>query len=248
MKNLISILALLLSSFAALPVSGQAPGSSSSVPPEMKSEAPLLLYRETVAERMCYTAYTEANKHVSHTDVVFIGDSITDLWYGADPAFFDDNGFIGRGIGGQTSIGILARFRQDAVGLNPKVVVILAGINDIAGNDGEISLDATLENLAAMCDIARANGIVPLLCSLTPCSRFFWAPDAKPAPEVIKANEMIKAYADAAGVQYVDYYSAMADKDGGMKQGYSGDGCHPTAAGYEVMEEVIMKYISKLIG
>lgn len=247
MKNLISVFALMLSVFAAEPLFGQGQDRSVQVPPEMKSEAPILMYRKTVAERMCYTAYEEANKHVRHTDVVFIGDSITDLWYGADPSFFEDNGFIGRGIGGQTTIGVLARFRQDAVELDPKVIVILAGINDIAGNDGEISLEETLSNLAAMCDIAKANGITPLLCSLTPCDRFFWAPDEKPAPEVVKANELIRAYAEMSGVQYVDYYAALADSNGGMLPGCSEDGCHPTAKGYEIMENVIMKYLSKLI-
>ena len=128
--------------------------------------------------------------------------------------FFEDNGFIGRGIGGQTSIGVLARFRQDAVSLRPKAVVILAGINDIAGNDGEMSPENTLDNLAAMCDIARANGITPLLCSLTPCSRFFWAPEMHPAPEVVSMNGLIKAYAEEAGVEYVDYWTEMAGPTG----------------------------------
>lgn len=242
MKNyfLLSILFLL-----PLRLSGQE--ESAGVPPAMKSEAPILMYRETVAERMCYEAYAEANRHVEETDVVFIGDSVTDLWYAADPGFFEDNGFIGRGIGGQTSIGVLARFRQDAVSLRPKAVVILAGINDIAGNDGEMSPENTLDNLAAMCDIARANGITPLLCSLTPCSRFFWAPEMHPAPEVVSMNGLIKAYAEEAGVEYVDYWTEMAGPDGGMKPGYSDDGCHPTAEGYAVMEEVIMSHISHII-
>lgn len=247
MKILVPLLALMLSISAAEPLFAQGPDKSRNVPPGMKSEAPILPYRKTVADRMCYTAYAEANRHVSAAKVVFIGDSITDLWYGADPSFFDDNGYVGRGIGGQTSIGVLARFRQDVVGLHPDVVVILAGINDIAGNDGEISFGNTVDNLAAMCDIARANGIVPLLCSITPCNRFYWAPDEKPAPEVAKVNEMIKAYAEAAGITYVDYYSSMVDSNGGMKPGYSEDGCHPTMEGYEVMERVITESISKSI-
>lgn len=247
MKNLISFFALGLSICATEPLFGQVPAALETVPPEMKSEAPILPYRKTVAERMCYTAYAEANKYVVEPDVIFMGDSITDLWYGADRDFFKDNGFIGRGIGGQTTIGILSRFHQDVIDLNPKIVVILAGINDIAGNDGEMSLENTIGNLAAMCDMAKAHGIIPLLCSLTPCSRFFWAPEENPAPEVKKANEMIKAYAEESGVQYVDYYSEMVDDKGGMRPGYSEDGCHPTAKGYQVMESVIMKYISKLI-
>ena len=246
MKNLIYVLVLGMSAFVTVPLSGQSPPSGA-VPPEMRSEAPILPYRKSVAERMCFTAYAEANTHVEKTDVVFIGDSITDLWYGADPEFFDDNGFIGRGIGGQTSIGVLARFRQDAVSLHPKVVVILAGINDIAGNDGEIPVENTIDNLAAMCDIARANGIVPLLCSLTPCSRFYWAPDANPAPEVARVNELMRLWAESAGVRYVDYWSEMAGPEGGMKEGYSKDGCHPTAEGYAVMEEIIMQHISTII-
>lgn len=232
---------LLVSLLLGLPALGQ----ERPVSPEMKCEAPDGRERHTVAGKMCYDAYVEANRHVDATDVVFIGDSITQFWYVADPAFFEDNGFICRGISGQTSLGVLARFRQDVVELGPKVVVILAGINDIAGNDGKMSMKNTLDNLASMCDLARANGIVPLLCSLTPCSRFFWVPEMRPAAEVVQMNDLIKAYAENAGVQYVDYWSEMADSEGGMKPGYSDDGCHPRMEGYAVMEDVIMDHISR---
>ena len=238
-KYLLLLVALLL----GLPALGQ----ERPVSPEMKCEAPDGRERHTVAEKMCYDAYVEANRHVAAADVVFTGDSITQFWYSADPDFFESNGFICRGIAAQTSLGVLARFRQDVVALNPKVVVILAGINDIAGNDGKMGMNNTLDNLAAMCDIARANGIEPLLCSLTPCSRFFWAPEMKPAPEVVRMNGLIRAYAEEAGVRYVDYWSEMAGPEGGMKPGYSEDGCHPVAAGYAVMEKVIMDHLSRML-
>ena len=98
---------------------------------------------------MCYDAYVEANRHVAAADVVFTGDSITQFWYSADPDFFESNGFICRGIAAQTSLGVLARFRQDVVALNPKVVVILAGINDIAGNDGKMGMNNTMLEMSA---------------------------------------------------------------------------------------------------
>lgn len=216
--------------------------------PQMHSDAVLMPYRKTVVERMQYDAYAQANAATGNVSLVFMGDSITDLWYEAHPDFFDGNGYIGRGIGGQTTIGVLARFRRDVVNLHPKAVVILCGINDIAQNDGIMKYEDAVDNIADMCDIARANGIVPIVCSLTPCSAFFWNKDAVPAPEVVKMNDMLKAYASMSGVRYIDYYNEMVDVEtGGMKEGLSADGCHPTAKGYEIMERVLSENIPEYL-
>ena len=216
--------------------------------PQNTMHASNLPMRKTTAERVGYDVYAESNTYVNGAEVVFIGDSITENWYTFHHDFFDNNNFIARGIGGQTTISILCRFRQDVVKLNPKVAIILCGINDVAQNDGVMDYEDLLDNIAAMCDEAKANGIKPLLCSLTPCSRFFWNREAVPAPEVYKLNEMFKEYAASAGVQYVDYHTPMDNGEGGMKEGFSNDGCHPTAVGYNLMERIIVKEINKALG
>ena len=117
-------------------------------------------------------------------EVVFMGNSITDNWIGADPDFFARNGFVDRGISGQTTAEMLARFRRDVIDLNPKAVVILAGINDIAQNNGAIKLENVFGNIVSMCELAKFNGIRVVLCSVLPCDRFSWRPEIKPAAAV----------------------------------------------------------------
>lgn len=189
--------------------------------------------------------YHDANKEVTETPrVVFMGDSITDFWVDADPGFFSTNNFLGRGISGQTTSHMLVRFRRDVVDHHPEYVVILAGTNDIAKNLGEISLENTLGNIISMCEIARANNINPILCSVLPCNFFFWRPEATgQAQEIVKLNAMIKEYAKSAKIPYVDYHSAMKDSNDGLPKEYAEDGCHPTKAGYEVMKKIILKYL-----
>lgn len=215
--------------------------------PQNTLHAPILPFRKTTVEKVAYNGYEESNQYVKDADVVFIGDSITENWYTYHHDFFDNNNFIARGIGGQTTISILCRFRQDAVKLNPKVVVILCGINDVAQNDGVMDYEDLTDNIIAMCDQAKANNIKVLLCSLTPCDRFSWNKEAVPAPDVVKLNEVFKAYAASAGIQYVDYYSALENGQGGMKEVFTKDGCHPTNEGYNVMERIIVKEINKAL-
>jgi len=121
-------------------------------------------------------------------EVVFMGNSITDGWIRVDPDFFERNGFLDRGISGQ----MLARFRSDVIDLKPQVVVILAGINDIARNNGPIKLENVFGNIVSMCDLARYNGIKVVLCSLLPCDRFSWRPEMDPAEEVRRLNTMLE--------------------------------------------------------
>ena len=187
--------------------------------------------------------YHDANKEVTTSPrVVFMGDSITDNWASMDPDFFKDNNFLGRGISGQTTAHMLVRFRRDVIDHHPKYVVILAGTNDIAKNLGDISLENSLGNIMSMCELAKANKIKPIICSVLPCRFFFWRPEVKgQEKEIVKFNEMLKEYAKSAKIPYVDYHSAMKDENDGLPKKYAEDGCHPTMAGYEVMEKIILE-------
>jgi len=190
--------------------------------------------------------YADANAellaHQAKITTVFYGNSITNNWYKMRPDFFRQHGFTGRGIGGQTSAELLVRMRQDVIDLHPKTVVIMCGTNDIARNNGTISLDHTMGNIISMCELAKANKIRPVLCSVLPARSFRWNPFVYDAPAQIRAlNERIQAYAKANGILYVDYYSAMADKDGGLRPGLSNDQVHPTEEGYAIMEPIILR-------
>ncbi len=195
-----------------------------------------------------FNRYAAANAEVTESPlVVFMGDSITDFWVNIRPGFFTGHNYVGRGISGQTVEHMLARFKPDVIDLHPKAVAILAGVNNIAGNNGAISMENIVGCIASMCDIAKANGIVPLLCSVLPCDRFFWNPEAKPAQDIIRLNALLKEYAGKAGVRYVDYHSQMGLPDGSLPKEYSEDGCHPVAAGYARMEEIIVPEIEQAL-
>ena len=195
-----------------------------------------------------FKTYQDSNAELqslgAKVKVVFYGNSITRNWYKMRTDFFLSHGFVGRGIGGQTSSELLVRFRQDVIDLHPKTVVIMCGTNDIAQNNGTISLDNTLGNIISMCELAKANKIRPILCSVLPARSFRWNPYVVNAPEQIRAlNDKIKEYALKHHIPYVDYYSAMVDQDGGLKPGLSNDEVHPTEAGYQIMEPIILKVL-----
>jgi acyl-CoA thioesterase I len=178
--------------------------------------------------------------------VVFMGDSITDGWNLAK--YFPGKPYINRGISGQTSTQMLVRFRQDVIDLYPKVVVILAGTNDLAGNTGPMTLKETQGNLMSMAQLATDNGIRVVLCSVLPSIRFWWHPGLKdPAARIAALNQWIRAYAEKAGYVYVDYYSAMKDAAGGLPRKLSGDGAHPLPAGYAVMAPLAEAGIEKAL-
>lgn len=176
--------------------------------------------------------------------VVFMGDSITDAW--DDPkysGFFPGKPYIDRGIGGQTTPQMLLRFRADVIALQPKVVVILAGTNDIAGNTGPMTSQAIEDNLTAMSELAQAHKIRVVLSSILPVSDYEKSKEGKPIirtaqrpPDQIKAlNEWLKKYAAVTGAVYLDYYSAMVDEKGFLKDELSEDGLHPNQKGYDIM-------------
>ena len=180
--------------------------------------------------------------------VVFMGNSITEGWSNFDKDFFIKNPFVNRGISGQTTPQMLVRFKPDVVNLNPKAVVILAGINDIAGNTGPISLKNTAENIISMAEIAKANNIKVYICSTLPAIDFPWSPGLEPGPKVIKLNTILKDYCIKNNITYVDYFSSMADDEGGLKvpeYTTADDLVHPNLAGYKVMEKIILSELEK---
>jgi lysophospholipase L1-like esterase len=177
--------------------------------------------------------------------VVFMGDSITEGWKIGES--FPGKPYINRGISGQTTPQMLLRFRQDVIALKPSAVVILAGINDIAGNTGPETLEQIEDNLASMAELAAANHVRVVLCSVTPAFDFPWSPGLAPAPKVVALNEWIKAYAAEKGYVYVDYYSAMKDERGGLPASLSRDGVHPLPAGYAIMAPLVEAGIEKAL-
>jgi len=179
--------------------------------------------------------------------VIFMGDSITDGWIDTDREFFETNKYIDRGIGGQTTPQMLVRFREDVVNLQPKVVIILAGINDIAENTGPSKIENVAGNIFSMCELAQAHGCKPILCSVLPASGFPWHPGIDPVQPISKLNAMLKAYASANNLAYVDYYSAVVAEHKGMKKELANDGVHPNLAGYKIMEPLAKAAIDKAL-
>jgi lysophospholipase L1-like esterase len=176
--------------------------------------------------------------------VVFMGNSITEGWKNTSPEFFNGRPYINRGISGQTTPQMLIRFHQDVVNLKPKVVVMLCGINDIAGNSGPSTLEMIEDNIAAMAEIAKANKISVVLSSVLPAFDFPWKPGLEPANKVIALNQWIKEYAAAHKLVYLDYFSAMKDERNGLPKSLAGDGIHPNKAGYAIMEPLVEKAIA----
>jgi len=195
--------------------------------------------------------YRDANAALEATgqrpDVVFMGDSITEGWINADPAFFARHDFVDRGISGQSSPQMVARFYQDVVALHPRVVHIMTGTNDIGGATGPITEDEYVGYVRAMIDIARANGIAVVLASMPPMSRLLPRPDFDVRPKVRSMNRRLEQLATDYGVPFVDYYAPLADKTGAFDPHYANDGVHPTRAGYAVMEPLALQAITKAL-
>src|SRR5580704_6319046 len=181
--------------------------------------------------------------------VVFYGDSITDGW-GRRPdtgEFFPGKPYINRGISGQTTPQMVVRFRQDVINLHPRVVVILAGTNDVAGNTGPMTPEMTEDNFRSMVDLAKANGIRVIVASILPAADYPWKPGMAPAGKIKALNQWLSGYCIMHAVTYLDYYSAMADDNGGMKAGLSSDGVHPNAKGYAIMAPLAQAAIDKVL-
>ena len=180
--------------------------------------------------------------------VVFMGNSITEGWAPHFPALFPGKPYVGRGISGQTTPQMLVRFRQDVVALAPKAVVILAGTNDLAGNTGPSTLEMIEDNIASMAEIARANGIRAVLCSVLPVYDYPWKPGLEPAQKIMTLNAWMRDYAAKHDAVYVDFHSAMQDERHGLRAELTYDGVHTNEAGYRVMATLVERGIAVALG
>lgn len=207
----------------------------------------LLFGQEAVAQDWADKAhYAKANAELiaNGTDaqrVVMMGNSITEFWYDVHPDFFSANHLVGRGISGQVSSQMLARFRQDVINLSPRAVVINCGTNDIAENNGPYDEDITMDNIVSMAELAIYNGITVVLTSVLPCNSFCWNTSVKDVPDKIQSlNARIVGLAETLSVPYIDYYNLMVIEDSGaMNPAFTDDGVHPNPYGYNVMERLL---------
>jgi len=227
-------------------------GLAKTEPPAAKPAAPAQA-RKPVTDWAGLGRYREENSKVpapatGEDRVVFMGDSITDAWIRKQPAFFSGKPHFDRGISGQTSPQMLIRFRPDVIDLKPKVVVILAGTNDLAANTGPMTPEETLGNLISMTELAKANGIRVVLSSVLPATVFGWRREmGNPAERIVALNAMIKDYAEKNGCVYLDYYPAMVNEEGGLKKEYAQDAVHPNEAGYDVMAPLAGKAVAQAL-
>lgn len=194
-----------------------------------------------------YKKYEAANVQLisSKTQVksILFGDSITEFWKSNNPSFFEQHQIINRGISGQTTSQMLLRFRQDVLNLNPKQVVILAGINDIAENTGPISLEHVAGNIFSMVELAKYHKIKVVMSSVLPAYSFSWKTGIEPANKVLELNKILKAYAMKNKIPFIDYHSAMKDSRNGLPPKYTGDEVHPNKEGYDVMEKILLPFL-----
>ena len=268
-KIIICLVFLVCAAFAAADCVAQTPAPSplptpaplvaaSDSPECTQAKANVTRLESTLKDWPLLRRYREENSKTAAPDnkekrVVFLGDSITDGWHNpSNGGFFPGEPYINRGISGQTTPQMLIRFRPDVIALKPEVVVILAGTNDIAGNTGPMTLQSIEDNLASIAELARAHGIRVVLASLLPVSDYEKTADGqvrnqttRRPPEQIKAlNEWMKKYAAENKVTYLDYYSAMVDDKGFLKDELSNDGLHPNVQGYQVMNPLAEKAVA----
>ena len=198
-----------------------------------------------------FAIYDQLNKEViidkNEGRIVFIGNSITQGWKNFMPEMFDNQTFINRGISGQTSSEMLVRFRTDVINLKPKVVVILAGTNDIAGNTLFRGLEIVAGNISSMAELASQNNIKVILCSVLPAANFPWRKGKNPDIKIPLLNRLIKDYAQKKGFYYLDYYNLMNDGNNGLKKDYGSDGVHPNMNGYKLMQKMVLDAISNIL-
>jgi lysophospholipase L1-like esterase len=180
--------------------------------------------------------------------VVFMGNSITESWTPYFARMFPGKPYVNRGIGGQTTPQMLVRFHQDVIALKPKVVVILAGTNDIAGNTGPSTLEMIENNLKSMAELAKANGIRVVLASVLPVYTYSWRPDVvQPAQTIVALNQWMRDYARNHGEVYLDYHSSMVDERLGLRSDLTPDGVHPNEAGYRIMAPLTVSAIQEAL-
>tara|TARA_R110001592_G_C13180033_1_gene750774 strand:+ start:3200 stop:4147 length:948 start_codon:yes stop_codon:yes gene_type:complete len=197
--------------------------------------------------------YSKANAELKapskkENRVVFIGNSITDNWTRDHGVFFENNpSYVNRGISGQTSAQMLLRFRPDVIELNPKVVIISAGTNDIAENRGPISIKRIAGNIFSMAELAKKHKIKVVLASVLPATSYSWSPSIEPADKIIELNKLLEKYAKDNKVIYLDYYTPMVNENKGLIEKIGRDTVHPNVAGYDIMEPLVQKAIKKAL-
>jgi lysophospholipase L1-like esterase len=198
--------------------------------------------------------YQEANAHLQppspgENRVVFFGDSITDAW--KLDTYFPNKGYVNRGIGGQTTPQMLVRFRADVIDLSPRIVVILAGTNDIAGNTGPMTVEQIEANYASLAELARAHSIRVVFSSVTPIHNYTPRSQnmflTRSSEKIHALNQWLRNYCEQNGLIYLDYYSAMTDSHGLMQQNLADDGLHPNDAGYKIMAPLAEAAIAKAL-
>ena len=204
------------------------------------------MYNEDAAN---FSRYAKDNAELKKAPVaVFMGDSITDAWAKVRPNFFSENNYVGRGISGQVTSQMLVRFRNDVLALKPQVVLILAGTNDVARNRGYIAEENVVGNVISMCEIAKANSVKPIICSILPASSYRWRPQIKSVESIAKINAMLKDYAQKNSILYLDYFSKLANAQKGLDPDMAKDGVHPTAACYAIMEKMAKEAVESQLG
>ena len=179
--------------------------------------------------------------------IVFMGNSITEAWKNFSPDLFEEKSYVNRGIGGQTTPQMLGRFKQDVIDLQPTVLIILAGTNDIAGNTGPITIKETSDNIKSMVTQAKEAGIEVILSSVLPVYDYPWSPGLDPADKIIELNEILKNHAQQNKIMYLDYFSSMVDDRKGLKSEYSDDGVHPNKEGYKIMTKLVNNAIVEVL-
>ncbi|MDE5895529.1 SGNH/GDSL hydrolase family protein [Muribaculum intestinale] len=203
-----------------------------------------------------FRRYHDSNTEVkalpaAERQVVFLGNSITDNWARFRPDFFKQNGYIGRGISGQTTYQFLSRFREDVINLGPRIVVINAATNDVAENTHPYVEDMTVDNISSLIELAQANGITPVLTTTLPAASFGWRKEITGSSDKIASlNKRLEALAKKKGILFVDYYSRLVspgDETRALNPAYTNDGVHPTEAGYAVMESIIHPVLQNLL-
>ena len=198
---------------------------------------------------LCY--YWEKNEQLiqspdSKGRIVFMGDSITEEWGRLSPDFFQSNDYVNRGIGGQTTPQMLLRFKQDVININPAIVFILAGTNDIAGNTGPSNLDMITNNIFSMAELSMSHDIKVVLSSILPVAKYPWADHIKQVPEtILKVNQQLKLFSQKYNAIYIDYYHSMVGENRGLKKEYTTDGVHLNRKGYEVMSDLVKDVLKK---
>ena len=242
---------ILLALLMPLAAYAQPPQAPNPIPPSLRQAATLL---SDYGNNKRYAGENATVKPpiAGEQRVVFMGDSITDNLHNARfGGFFPGKPYINRGIGGQTTVQMLIRFYADVIALQPKAVVIFAGTNDIAGNLGPVALESIENNLAAMADMARGNGIKVIMASVTPIADLPGKPPmttGRPPETILALNRWIKEYVTAHNAVLLDYYSVTVDDKGFMKAEMTDDGLHPTVKGYEVMNPLAEKAIAQALG